>query len=147
MEYEEIYTDKISKGRRTYFFDIKKSEQGELYLKISESKKTGEVFEHYRLIVPEEAINDFTEIFQKTLVKFRELKVAKQSANKAYSFEKIREVHKQAYLPWTREDDNNLKLLFCEGKQINELTQIFGRNSGAIYSRIKKLELKEKCGR
>ena len=40
MADNEIYSDKITKGTRTYFFDIKKSENGDLYLKISESKKT-----------------------------------------------------------------------------------------------------------
>ncbi len=47
MADNEIYSDKITKGTRTYFFDIKKSENGDLYLKISESKKTSDGFEHY----------------------------------------------------------------------------------------------------
>jgi DNA-directed RNA polymerase specialized sigma24 family protein len=50
-------------------------------------------------------------------------------------------------LPWTAEDDNKLELLFCEGKKVKELAEIFGRNTGAINSRIKKLELKEKYGK
>ena len=66
---------------------------------------------------------------------------------KAYSVEKIREKHKHAYMPWTEEDDNKLELLFCEGKSTKELSELFGRNKGAINSRIKKLELKVKYGR
>jgi hypothetical protein len=147
MNKNEIYTDKLTKGKRTYFFDISKSEQGDLYLKVSESKKTENGFEHHRLIVFEEDIKDFGEVFQKTLTKFKELKEPKQTEGKAYSVEKIREAHKQAYLPWTPEDDSKLELLFCEGKKVKELAQIFGRNDGAISSRIKKLELKEKYGR
>ena len=55
--------------------------------------------------------------------------------------------NKNAYNPWTKEDDDKLELLFCEGKTTNELSEIFSRNKGAINSRIKKLELKEKyCG-
>lgn len=147
MNDNEIYSDKITKGSRTYFFDIKKSENGDLYLKISESKKTGSGFEHHRLMVFDEDLKDFVEALKKSLTKFKELKEPKQTDGKAYSVEKIRETHQQAYLPWTTEDDNKLELLFCEGKKVKELAEIFGRNTGAINSRIKKLELREKYGK
>ncbi len=147
MAENEIYSDKITKGSRTYFFDIKKSEKGDLYLKISESKKTTSGFEHHRLMVFDEDLKDFVEALKKSLTKFKELKEPKQTDGKTYSVEKIRETHKQAYLPWTTEDDNKLELLFCEGKKVKELAQIFGRNEGSISSRIKKLELKEKYGK
>lgn len=145
MNDKEIYSDKITKGNRTYFFDIKKSEKDDLYLKISESKKTGGGFEHHRLMVFDEDLKDFVETLKKSLTKFKELKEPKDG--KAYSVEKIREKHQQAYLPWTAEDDNKLELLFCEGKKAKELAEIFGRNIGAINSRIKKLELKDKYGK
>ncbi len=145
MQDNEIYSDKITKGSRTYFFDIKKSEKGDLYLKISESKKTASGFEHHRLMIFDEDLNDFVETLKKSLTKFKELKEPKDG--KAYSVEKIRERHQQAYLPWTTEDDNKLELLFCEGKKAKELAEIFGRNIGAINSRIKKLELKDKYGK
>lgn len=147
MDKKDKYSDKLTKGRRTYFFDICESEQGDLYLKVSESKKTDSGFEHHRLIVFEEDINDFAESLQKSFLKFKELKEPKQTDGKAYSVEKIREKHQQAYLPWTAEDDNKLELLFCEGKKAKELAEIFGRNIGAINSRIKKLELKDKYGK
>ncbi|MCB0466349.1 MAG: hypothetical protein KDC78_11860 [Aequorivita sp.] len=47
-------------------------------------------------------------------------------------------------MPWTKEEDEKLELLFCEGKSMGELINLFGRNRGAIVARIKKLELKEK---
>ena len=147
MDTEEIYTDKLTKGNRTYFFDIKKSEKGDLYLKVSESKKTESGYEHHRLMVFDEDLKDFVEALKKSLTKFKELKEPKQTDGKTYSVEKIRETHQQAYLPWTAEDDNKLELLFCEGKKAKELAEIFGRNTGAINSRIKKLELKEKYGK
>lgn len=147
MDREELYSDKITKGSRTYFFDIKKSEGGDLYLKISESKKTASGFEHHRLMIFDEDLKDFVETLKKSLTKFKELKEAKQTDGKTFSVEKIRETHKQAYLPWTTEDDNKLELLFCEGKKSKELAELFGRNIGAINSRIKKLELKDKYGK
>lgn len=147
MADNEIYRDRITKGTRTYFFDIKKSENGSLYLKISESKKTSDGFRRHQLMVFEEDWNDFVETLKKSLAKFKELKEPKQTESKAYSVQKTRETHPQAYLPWTTEDDNKLELLFCEGKKVKELAEIFERNAGAITSRIKKLELKDKYGR
>lgn len=47
--------------------------------------------------------------------------------------------HTNAYAKWTQEDDDRLKELYRKGISIQELTQIFGRNEGAIYSRIGKL--------
>lgn len=48
--------------------------------------------------------------------------------------------------PWKPEDDMKLESLWCEGKSIAELSDIFQRNPGAIESRIGKLELTEKYG-
>jgi len=63
---------------------------------------------------------------------------------KAYSLEKIREKHKDAYAPWTNEMDDELTVMFCEGKTVSEMAKYFTRTKGAIRARIKKLELKEK---
>jgi hypothetical protein len=57
-----------------------------------------------------------------------------------------RQTHKNAYSKWTKEDDEKLEILFCEGHSISELSKIFDRNNGAIRSRINKLDLKEKYG-
>ena len=85
--------------------------------------------------------------FVKVLAKFKELKEPKQTDGKDCSVEKIRQSHKQAYMPWTTEDDNKLELLFCKGIKVKDLSKIFGRNEGAISSRINKLGLQEKYGR
>ena len=134
MDKEELYSDKITKGSWTYFFDIKKSENGDLYLKISETKKTASSFEHHRLMIFDEDLKDFVETLKKSLTKFKEIKEPKQTDGKTYSVEKIRETHQQAYLPWTAEDDNKLELLFCESKKVKELAEIFGRSVGTINS-------------
>lgn len=147
MNDKEIYSDKIIKGNRTYFFDINKSEKGDYFLKITESKKTASGYERHHILIFKEDITDFATTFEKALSKFKSLQAYEPTDDKAYSVEKIREVHKQAYTPWTTEDDNKLEQLFCEGKKTKELAQLFGRNEGAINSRIKKLELKEKYGK
>jgi len=40
-----------------------------------------------------------------------------------------------------------LEILYFAGKNTFELSEFFGRNQGAIQSRIKKLELPEKYGK
>ena len=60
------------------------------------------------------------------------------------NFQYQTQTHKQGYQPWTNEADEKLELLYCEGKTVKELSEIFGRSIGGIQSRIKKLELKEK---
>lgn len=71
----------------------------------------------------------------------------KRGTKKTYSKAEKQQANKNAYERWTAEDDEKLELLFCEGKTVKELTEIFGRNDGAIRSRIKKLELREKYDR
>ncbi len=63
---------------------------------------------------------------------------------KAYSKSEVQLRYSKAYEPWTKESDEQLELLFCKGKTIKELSEIFERNEGAIRSRMKKLELQEK---
>lgn len=63
-----------------------------------------------------------------------------------YSYMEVREKHANAYMPWTEEEDEQLTLLWCEGKKVHEMIEIFQRKKGAITSRIRKLELKEKYG-
>jgi hypothetical protein len=64
--------------------------------------------------------------------------------DKAYQIKEIQKKHKNAYEAWTNEEDERLESLFCEKKNTKELSLIFKRKEGAIRSRIKKLELKEK---
>ena len=65
----------------------------------------------------------------------------KRGMPKSYTLSDKREEHKQAYLPWSNEDDLNLLQLYKEGKTLAELAEKFGRNKGAIESRLKKLAL------
>ncbi|HRK80913.1 MAG TPA: GIY-YIG nuclease family protein [Saprospiraceae bacterium] len=60
-------------------------------------------------------------------------------SEKAYSITEIRKSHENAYKPWTTEDDTELVRLEKEGKSIGEIASIFGRNRGAINSRLNKI--------
>ena len=150
MKGNELHIEKVIGGLRSYFIDIKKSTKGDYYLKIAESKRieNGE-YESHQILIFNEDIDRFAEAFGKTMTELEEIRTGKSkeektTKNKAYSIEKIRKTHNAAYKRWTKEEDDKLELLFCEGKEVKELATIFGRNEGAINSRIIKLELNEK---
>ncbi len=54
----------------------------------------------------------------------------------------IKKEYPNAYEPWTKEDDELLAKEFRAGKSTKELCSIFKRHSGAIRSRLEKLELR-----
>ena len=138
MKNEEIFSTKFQAGNRTYFLDVKATKDGDKYLKITESKRKSESeFEPHQIIIFDEGIDKLAEKINKIADKMR-------SNEKSYSVEEKRKTNRNAYQPWTNEDDNRLEVLYCEGKSVTDLSNEFGRNSGAIRSRIKKLELKEK---
>jgi hypothetical protein len=62
MNNEEIFSSNFQVGNRTYFLDVKKTKDGDQYLKISESMRTGETdFERYQIIVFNEGIDQYAE--------------------------------------------------------------------------------------
>lgn len=75
-----------------------------------------------------------------------DIQTESETKPKAYSIEKIRETHKDAYSPWTPELDHELTLMYCEGISTKDMARHFGRTPGAIRARIKKLELEEAYG-
>lgn len=59
--HNEIFTEEVPAGRRTYFFDVKLNKDNQKYLKITESKRTDHGYEHRRIMIFEE---HFTEFFE-----------------------------------------------------------------------------------
>ena len=55
--------------------------------------------------------------------------------------QRLREKYPNAYKPWSTKDDEQLQMLFSNGKPIKELVVIFRRNAGGIKSRLRKLKL------
>lgn len=56
-------------------------------------------------------------------------------------FDKIRERHPNAYMPWDHAQDEQLRELFGKGSTVTGLAQTFNRTRGAIRSRLVKLGL------
>lgn len=58
---------------------------------------------------------------------------------KAYTVEEKRRLHPHAYKPWGPEDEQRLAERCAQGASLTELSQEFGRNEGAIASRLLKI--------
>ena len=68
----EVYSERLSAGTRTYFFNIKENRAGDLFLNLVESKKHGESgFERHQVIVFEEDIESFKLEFDKAIAYIR----------------------------------------------------------------------------
>ena len=66
----------------------------------------------------------------------------KRGIKKEVPFAEIREKHPNAYRPWSKEQDEELKKLFTAGSKIVDLMKSFGRKRGGITARLEKLGLK-----
>lgn len=55
--------------------------------------------------------------------------------------EKQKQLHANAYAPWSEEEESTLRFLYNQGKSVKELALILQRNEGSIRSRLKKIGL------
>lgn len=65
-DHEEIYSQILRAGRRTYFFDVRETKAGDYYLTITESKKFSSEdgsfhFKKHKIFLYKEDFNDFRE--------------------------------------------------------------------------------------
>ena len=56
-----------------------------------------------------------------------------------------KQIHKNAYAKWSKEDDRLLAEKYQAGVSVKDLAAAFARNEGAIQSRLKKLGLEHTC--
>ncbi len=65
------------------------------------------------------------------------------SIKKKSKLEEIRAIHPKAYMPWSKEEDAELRERFLGGETGKTLADAFGRKPGAIRARLVKLGLIE----
>ena len=58
-----------------------------------------------------------------------------------YSVYAARQEHPNAYDPWTKEADAELRLMWAEGTSVPDIAEYFGRKESAIIVRMKRLGL------
>ena len=80
MEYDknnEIYSKVVRAGKRTYFFDVKSTKGNDLYLTLTESKKTfvdgRESYQKHKLFLYKEDFEKFEDGLKDALNKIEEL--------------------------------------------------------------------------
>lgn len=86
---DDIYSKSLRAGNRTYFFDVKSTKSGDLYLTVTESKRrfnndNGKFFyEKHKLFLYPEDFADFTENLNHTLDKISELNGGKEIVSRS----------------------------------------------------------------
>lgn len=70
---DEIFSEKVKAGKRTYFFDVKSTRSNDYYLTITESKKRynkddeGFTYEKHKIFLYKEDFNKFMEALNNTV--------------------------------------------------------------------------------
>ncbi|MEO9477356.1 MAG: DUF3276 family protein [Cyclobacteriaceae bacterium] len=68
---EEIYSERVRAGKRTYFFDVKATKSNDYYLTITESKRRfkddGFFYEKHKIFLYKEDFNKFVEALNDTV--------------------------------------------------------------------------------
>ena len=68
---EEIYSERVRAGKRTYFFDVKATKSNDYYLTITESKRRykddGYTYEKHKIFLYKEDFNKFLEALNNTI--------------------------------------------------------------------------------
>ncbi|HIP37379.1 MAG TPA: DUF3276 family protein [Crocinitomix sp.] len=77
---DEVFSERVKAGKRTYFFDVKKTRGNDLYLTITESKRKYNSedsdrpeFEKHKIFLYKEDFEKFTGGMQAALDKIKEL--------------------------------------------------------------------------
>ncbi|MEQ8548205.1 MAG: DUF3276 family protein [Cyclobacteriaceae bacterium] len=68
---DEIYSERVRAGKRTYFFDVKSTRSNDYYLTITESKRRpkddGFFYEKHKIFLYKEDFNKFLEALNDTV--------------------------------------------------------------------------------
>ena len=68
---EEIYSERVKAGKRTYFFDVKATRSNDYYLTITESKRKpkddGFFYEKHKIFLYKEDFNKFVDALNSTV--------------------------------------------------------------------------------
>jgi hypothetical protein len=93
---DELYSNAVRAGKRTYFFDVKSTKGNDLYITVTESKKStqnGRVsYQKHKIFLYKEDFEKFREGLDDALAKVDELNDTTDSVSEAFtsvSFEEL----------------------------------------------------------
>ena len=126
---KEIYTKIVQEGKRTYFFDIKKSSENDIYLVINESiHQSDGSYEHHRVMIFPEVAQEFQNALKETM----------QYIRKNGKSESKRDLPNRAGMKWEEDEVRKVVDEYNKGTKIPKIANIFERTTGAIKARLKK---------
>jgi hypothetical protein len=87
---DEIYSKVVRAGKRTYFFDIKSTKGNDLYITLTESKRTFDEngrdnFEKHKIFLYKEDFEKFREGLDDVLTKIETYKSGNSNGNESHS--------------------------------------------------------------
>lgn len=135
-----LHTEKIISGKRTYYFDLKRSENGRDYLLISERRQVEEdKYERQQIILFEEGLRKFGGMLMEMMLQFEGKNKKKRLTEEEIAA--VRKEYPNAFIPWTAEEDQTLLDMYKQGESVDVIAQHFLRKPSAISYRIKKLDV------
>lgn len=94
-ESQEIYSKKVTAGKRTYFFDVKATRNNDYYLDITERKKLhsddGKLYKKHKIFLYKEDLNRFLEALNQTA------DYIKKELLPHYDFDQVKDVYHEPY--------------------------------------------------
>lgn len=137
MKKQSLYTESVEAGNRSFYFDIRESENGSNYLVISEvTKKADGETERRQVFIFENEMERVAAKISRSLVNF-----TRKSTSKEAIIAKAKEKYANAYEPWSEKEDSELALLHKKGSNPEIISKSLQRQPGAIKIRLKKLKL------
>ena len=137
MKKQSLYTESVEAGKRSFYFDIRESENGSNYLVISEvtKKEDGET-ERRQVFIFENEMARVAAKISRSLVNF-----TRKSTSKESIIARAKEKYPNAYEPWSEKEDAELSLLYKQDTDTENISKNLQRQPGAIKSRLEKLKL------
>ena len=92
---EEVYSKVVRAGKRTYFFDVKATKGRDLYITMTESKKTfvdgKEFYQKHKIFLYKEDFEKFSDGLQDVVEKITELNQTGEYKTETYEQDSISE--------------------------------------------------------
>ncbi|MEO1517307.1 MAG: DUF3276 family protein [Bacteroidota bacterium] len=141
----ELHSESIRLGKRTYFFDLKQAPDRRPYLLITQSEKNAmDQFSRQRILLNSREMVAFGSAFFSCLIQFQN----RHHQQLSLPLPEDADPEQRANLPstsWSREEDLALEIYLGEELGMKELSAFFQRKESAIRARIKQLGLTHKA--
>lgn len=93
---DEVYSKAVRAGKRTYFFDVKSTKGNDLYITMTESKKTfqdgKEYYQKHKIFLYKEDFEKFADGLSEVIEKIKELNESPEYKSTDDSVERFSEV-------------------------------------------------------